>query len=302
MKKYYLLPLFLLFLTISFSQKKKKNSDDVLKASDLSGLKFRSVGPAFMSGRIADIAINPENENEWYVAVGSGGVWKTINSGTTWNPITDDQSFYSTGCITIDPNNSSKIWLGTGENVGGRHVGIGHGIYVSENGGKNWKSMGLKSSEHISKIIVSPNDSNVVFVASQGPLWSSGGERGLFKTNDGGKSWNNVLSVNEWTGVTDIAIDNENPNILYAATWQRHRNVASYMGGGPGTSIYKSVDNGNTWNEIKNGLPKSNLGKIGLAISPFDSSIIYAAIETDRRNGGKPTSILNQLIPLSIDL
>ena len=223
MKKYYLLPFFLLFLTISFSQKKKKNSDDVLKASDLSGLKFRSVGPAFMSGRIADIAINPENENEWYVAVGSGGVWKTINSGTTWNPITDDQSFYSTGCITIDPNNSSKIWLGTGENVGGRHVGIGHGIYVSENGGKNWKSMGLKSSEHISKIIVSPNDSNVVFVASQGPLWSSGGERGLFKTNDGGKSWNNVLSVNEWTGVTDIAIDNENPNILYAATWQRHR-------------------------------------------------------------------------------
>ena len=146
MKKYYLLPLFLLFLTISFSQKKKKNSDDVLKASDLSGLKFRSVGPSFMSGRIADIAINPENENEWYVAVGSGGVWKTINSGTTWNPITDDQSFYSTGCITIDPNNSSKIWLGTGENVGGRHVGIGHGIYVSENGGKNWKSMGLKGN------------------------------------------------------------------------------------------------------------------------------------------------------------
>ena len=284
MKKYYLLPLLLLFLTLSFSQK-KKSSNNELKSSDLSGLKFRSVGPAFMSGRIADIAINPENENEWYVAVGSGGVWKTINSGTTWKPITDDQSFYSTGCITIDPNNSSKIWLGTGENVGGRHVGIGHGIYVSDNGGKNWKSMGLKSSEHISKIIVSPNDSNVIFVASQGPLWSSGGERGLFKTNDGGKSWNNVLNVNEWTGVTDIAIDKENPNILYAATWQRHRNVASYMGGGPGTSIYKSVDNGNTWSQIKNGLPKSNLGKIGLAISPFDSSILYAAVETDRRNG-----------------
>ena len=284
MKKYYILPLFVFFLTISFSQKKKNPSEE-LKSSDLTGLKFRSVGPAFMSGRIADIAINPNNENEWYVAVGSGGVWKTVNSGTTWNPIADDQPFYSTGCITIDPHNSSKIWLGTGENVGGRHVGIGHGIYVSENGGKNWKSMGLKNSEHISKIIVSPQDPNTVFVASQGPLWSPGGERGLYRTDNGGKTWKNVLSVNKWTGVTDIAIDHNNPNILYAATWQRHRNVASYMGGGPGTSIYKSTDHGISWTEIKNGLPGSNLGKIGLAISPFDSTILYAAVETDRRNG-----------------
>ena len=284
MKKYYILPLFVFFLTISFSQK-KKNASEGLKSSDLTGLKFRSVGPAFMSGRIADIAINPNNENEWYVAVGSGGVWKTVNSGTTWNPIADDQPFYSTGCITIDPHNSSKIWLGTGENVGGRHVGIGHGIYVSENGGKNWKSMGLKNSEHISKIIVSPKDPNTVFVASQGPLWSPGGERGLYRTDNGGKTWKNVLSVNKWTGVTDIAIDHNNPNILYAATWQRHRNVASYMGGGPGTSIYKSTDHGISWTEIKNGLPGSNLGKIGLAISPFDSTILYAAVETDRRNG-----------------
>ena len=284
MKKYYILPLFVFFLTISFSQK-KKNASEEIKSSDLTGLKFRSVGPAFMSGRIADIAINPNNENEWYVAVGSGGVWKTVNSGTTWNPIADDQPFYSTGCITIDPHNSSKIWLGTGENVGGRHVGIGHGIYVSENGGKNWKSMGLKNSEHISKIIVSPQDPNTVFVASQGPLWSPGGERGLYRTDNGGKTWKNVLSVNKWTGVTDIAIDHNNPNILYAATWQRHRNVASYMGGGPGTSIYKSTDHGISWTEIKNGLPGSNLGKIGLAISPFDSTILYAAVETDRRNG-----------------
>ena len=284
MKKYFILFTSLLFLTLGFSQKKNNSADD-LKSSDFSGLKFRSVGPAFMSGRIADIAINPENENEWYVAVGSGGVWKTVNSGTTWSPITDNESFYSTGCITIDPHNTSKIWLGTGENVGGRHVGIGHGVYVSDNGGKNWKSMGLKASEHISKIIVSPKDSDVVFVASQGPLWSSGGERGLYKTNDGGKTWKNVLSVNEWTGVTDVVINEQNPNILYAATWQRHRNVASYMGGGPGTSIYKSTDHGNTWIEIKNGLPNSNLGKIGLAISPFDSTIVYAAVETDRRNG-----------------
>ena len=284
MKKYFIVLISLFFLSSVFAQKKKINIEE-LKSSDLTGLEFRSVGPAFMSGRIADIAINPENENEWYVAVGSGGVWKTVNSGTTWKPIADNETFYSTGCITIDPHNTSKVWLGTGENVGGRHVGIGHGVYVSENAGKSWKSMGLKSSEHISKIIVSPKDPNIIFVASQGPLWSSGGERGLFKSIDGGKTWNNVLSVNDWTGVTDIVIDKLNPDILYAATWQRHRNVASYMGGGPGTSIYKSTDHGKNWIEIKDGLPNSNLGKIGLAISPFDSTILYAAVETDRRNG-----------------
>ena len=285
MKKIILLSIFLCFLSEINAQKKKSQKYD-LKSSQLSGLEFRSIGPAFMSGRIADIAINSENENEWYVAVGSGGVWKTSNSGTTWDPIADDQPFYSTGCITIDPHNPSKIWLGTGENVGGRHVGIGHGVYLSENGGEKWKYMGLKSSEHISKIIISPNDPNLIFVASQGPLWSSGGERGLFRSIDGGKNWKNVLDINKWTGVTDIVIDKNDPNILYAATWQRHRNVAAYMGGGPGTSIYKSIDSGISWFKIDVGLPESNLGKIGLAISPFDSSIIYAAIETDRRNGG----------------
>ena len=285
MKKIILISISLCFLLNINAQRNKPQQYD-LKSSMLSGLEFRSIGPAFMSGRIADIVINPENESEWYVAVGSGGVWKTSNSGTTWSPISDDEPFYSTGAITIDPHNSSKIWLGTGENVGGRHVGIGHGVYMSENGGEKWKDMGLKSSEHISKIIVSPEDPNLIFVASQGPLWSPAGDRGLFRSNNGGEDWENVLNVNEWTGVTDIIIDHNNPTTLYAATWQRHRNVAAYMGGGPGTSIYKSVDNGKTWIEIKNGLPSSNLGKIGLAISPFDSSILYAAVETDRRNGG----------------
>ena len=289
MKKYFLTTLLMFFLTLTFSQ--KKNTQNEVKSSDLSGLKFRSVGPAFMSGRIADIAINPKNENEWYVAVGSGGVWKTENSGTTWNPIADDQPFYSTGCITIDPNNDSNIWLGTGENVGGRHVGIGHGVYLSRNGGKSWKSMGLKKSEHISKIIVHPKNSDVIYVASQGPLWSSGGDRGLFKSIDGGKNWKNVLKINKWTGVTDILQDTSNPDIMYAATWQRHRNVASYMGGGPGTAIYKSYDGGESWVKVNEGLPKSNLGKIGLAMSPFNSNILYAAIELDRRKGGVYKSI-----------
>ena len=175
----------MLICTFSFAQSEEKDS---LLTSALDGFSFRSVGPAFMSGRIADIAIDPTNENIWYVAVGSGGTWKTTNAGTTWTPLTDKESFYSTGCITLDPSNSSIVWLGTGENVGGRHVGIGHGIYRSADGGSSWQDMGLKQSEHISKIIVHPNDSKTIWVASQGPLWSSGGERGLYKATDGGKT------------------------------------------------------------------------------------------------------------------
>lgn len=279
-----LIALFLSFFLI-FSLFAQENSE-TKKDSSLSGLKFRSIGPAFMSGRIADIAIDPQNQNIWYVAVGSGGVWKTVNAGTTWLPLTDNESFYSTGCLTIDPNNSNTIWLGTGENVGGRHVGIGHGVYVSHDAGKTWENKGLKKSEHISKIIVNPKNPNIVWVASQGPLWSSGGDRGLYKTEDGGETWKLVLSSNEWTGVTDLIIDPRDENILYAATWQRHRNVASYLGGGDGTAIYRSIDGGNTWGKLKKGLPSGNLGKIGLTISPINPDVIYAAIELERRTGG----------------
>ena len=271
-------------LVVGQSSKESKKSKDPVKSA-LNGFKFRSIGPAFMSGRIADIAIDPKNENVWYVAVGSGGVWKTENAGTTWMPLTDNMPFYSTGCITIDPHNNSSIWLGTGENVGGRHVGIGHGVYHSKDGGKSWKDMGLKKSEHISKIIVHPEDPNTLWVASQGPLWSPGGERGLFKTTDGGKTWKNTLDINEWTGVTDLVIDPTNPDILYAASWQKHRNVAALIGGGPGTSLYKSVNGGDSWSKIDKGLPGSNKGKIGLAISPMQPNVLYAAVELDKRAG-----------------
>ena len=269
-------------ITNLFSQEKNKTP---FIETALKGFKFRSVGPAFMSGRIADISIDPKNENTWYDAVGSGGAWKTTNAGTTWSCLTEKMPFYSTGCISIDPNNNQSIWLGTGENVGGRHVGIGHGIYHSTDGGKTWKNKGLKNSEHLSKIIIHPKNSNIIWAASQGPLWSSGGDRGLFKSVDGGNSWKNTLKIDEWTGVTDIIIDPRNPDILYCASWQRHRNVASYIGGGPGTSIYKSIDGGENWNKINKGLPSSNMGKIGLAISPMNPDIVYAAVETERRKG-----------------
>lgn len=253
--------------------------------STLTGLKFRSIGPAFMSGRIADIAIHPENENLWYIAVGSGGVWRTENSGITWKPLFDKQKVYSTGCVTIDPNQPSTVWVGTGENVGGRHISFGDGIYRSLDGGNSWKNMGLKKSEHISKIIVHPNNSDVIYVAAQGPLWTNGGERGFYMTSDGGKTWERTLGNDELTGVTDIVQDPNNPDVIYAATWDRHRTVAAYMGGGPGTGLHKSTDGGKTWTQLKAGLPNGNLGKIGLAMSPQKSNVLYAAIERDRRSG-----------------
>lgn len=259
--------------------------DSVLTDAAFSGLKLRSIGPAFMSGRIADIAIHPQDDNVWYVAVGSGGVWKTVNAGVTWKPIFDDQGSYSIGCVTIDPGNPHIIWVGTGENVGGRHVGYGDGVYRSQDGGASWKNLGLKDSQHISKIIVHPENSDVVWVAAQGPLWSKGGDRGLYKTIDGGATWKKTLGDDEWVGVTDIAVDPRDPDRLYAATWQRHRNVASYMGGGPGTALYRSTDGGETWEKLTKGLPKSNMGKIGLAVSPQRPDVIYAAIELDRRTG-----------------
>ncbi len=262
------------------------HSQSAMNEKTFKGLKLRSVGPAFTSGRIADIAIHPEDESVWYVAVGSGGVWKTMNSGITWEPIFDDQPVYSTGCITIDPSNPHTIWVGTGENVSGRHVGFGDGIYKSEDNGKTWKNMGLKTSEHISKIIVHPENSDILWVAVQGPLWTSGGERGLYKSIDGGQNWKKVLGGNEWTGVTDIVIDPRDPNWLYAATWQRHRTVAAVLDGGPDTGLHRSTDGGETWEKLTSGLPKGRMGKIGLAISPQNPDYLYAAIELELRTGG----------------
>ncbi len=255
-------------------------------ADPLDGLKFRSLGPAFTSGRIADIAIHPENENFWYVAVGSGGVWKTINSGTTWTPVFDKESSYSIGCVTIDPTDTHTVWVGTGENVGGRHVGFGDGIYVSHDDGKTWANKGLKESEHLSKILVHPENSDIIWVAAQGPLWSKGGERGVYKSVDGGTTWKQTLGDAEWVGATDLLLDPGNPEVLYAATWQRHRTVAAYLGGGPGSGIHKSTDGGETWVKLTSGIPESRLGKIGLAMDHFDPDIIYAAIELDRLKGG----------------
>jgi photosystem II stability/assembly factor-like uncharacterized protein len=250
------------------------------------GLELRNIGPAMTSGRIADIAIHPRNHNTWYVAAGSGGVWKTVNGGTTWSPIFEKETSYSIGCVTLDPVHPEVVWVGTGENVGGRHVGFGDGVYKSVDGGASWKKMGLDHSEHIGRIVVDPRNPDVVYVAAQGPLWSSGGDRGLFKTTDGGATWQNLLSGGPYTGVNDVVMDPRDSNVLYAATHQRLRTVAALIDGGPESAIQKSTDGGRTWRKLTRGLPEEQMGRIGLAISPQNPDVVYATIELAHRRGG----------------
>ena len=275
-----------LLATRSATARQAEETPSRMSAKTFEGLALRGIGPALMSGRIADIAIHPQHQSTWIVAVGSGGVWKTTNAGTTWTPVFDDQGSYSIGCVTIDPIHPEIVWIGTGENVGGRHVGFGDGVYRSLDGGQKFERMGLAHSEHISKIVVDPRTSNTVYVAAQGPLWSGGGDRGLFKTEDGGLTWTNVLSAGEYTGVTDLLIDPRNPEVLYAATHQRLRSVAALVNGGPESGIHKSTDGGRTWRRLKQGLPEEDLGKIGLALSPQSPDVVYASIELGNRKGG----------------
>ena len=282
----FILCIFLVSLTGVVAQKKKDTDSKPNKGPSLNGLKFRSIGPALTSGRISDFAVNPKKPKEYYVATSAGGVWKTKNAGTTYQPIFDAQGSYSIGCITLDPNNSSIVWVGSGENNNQRSVSYGDGIYKSTDGGASWSHMGLKNSEHIGKIIVHPNNSDVVFVAAIGPLWSSGGERGLYKSTDGGKTWKATLKIDEHTGVNDVVIDPRNPDVLYASAFQRRRHVFTYLGGGPNSAIYKSTDGGETWTKSSKGLPGVDLGRIGLSISPANPEIIYAIVEAAQGKGG----------------
>ncbi|MEO8382244.1 MAG: glycosyl hydrolase [Acidobacteriota bacterium] len=254
--------------------------------STFSGLTLRGIGPAMTSGRVVDIAVDPRDARTWYLAIAAGGVWKTVNAGTTFTPIFEEEGSFSIGCVTIDPHNSLTVWVGSGENNSQRSVSMGDGVYKSVDGGKSWKNMGLAKSEHIGKIVVDPRDSNVVYVAAQGPLWASGGDRGLYKTVDGGKSWRPVLTVSENTGVTDVVLDPSNPDILYAASYQRRRHVYTLINGGPESALHKSMDGGASWTKLENGLPKEWMGRAGLAVSPRDPHTVYAIIEATRRAGG----------------
>ena len=255
-------------------------------AKATAALPLRSVGPSLMSGRIADIAVHPTASGTWYVAAGSGGVWKTSNAGITWTPVFEDQPSYSIGEITLDPTNPDVVWVGTGENVSGRHVGWGDGVYRSRDAGRTWQRMGLPRSEHIGRILVDPRDGNRVLVAAEGPLWAAGGERGVYRSTDGGATWTPVLQIDENTGITDLEFDPANPEVVYAASYQRRRHVWGFLGGGPGSGLWKSVDNGKTWRRLKSGLPSGDMGKIGLAVTPADPSLVYATIEAGEEERG----------------
>ena len=278
------------FLLVSTSveakKKKVKIEKDTIKSGIVSGLKFRSIGPAFASGRIADFAVNPDNPSEYYVAVACGHIWKTKNSGITWEPVFDKYGAYSMGCLAMDPNNHNVVWAGTGENNHQRALGYGDGIYKTEDGGKSWKNMGLKESRQIGKILIDPRNSDVVYVAAEGSVWGPGGDRGLYKTTDGGENWEKVLEISENTGINSMVMDPRNPDVIYASSEQRRRHVHTKIGGGPETAIYKTTDGGKNWKKLKSGLPAADMGGIGLDVSPVNPDVVYAIIEAAEDKGG----------------
>lgn len=272
-------------LTVSAQTKNQKDTTDRLASGTFDDLKLRLVGPALTSGRIIDLAIHPSQKSTWYVAVASGGVWKSTNAGISFQPIFDSQNSFSIGCVTVDPNNPYVVWVGSGENNSQRSVSYGDGVYKSLDGGKTWKNVGLQKSEHIGKILIDPRNSNVVYVAAQGPLWGPGGDRGLYKTTNGGETWDAILRISENTGITDIVMDPRDPDVVYAAAYQRRRHVWTLINGGPEAAIHKTNDGGKTWTKLTEGLPSGDVGRIGLAIAPSKPDVVYALIETQDGGG-----------------
>jgi photosystem II stability/assembly factor-like uncharacterized protein len=280
-----LLPLVCLAL-IAAEPKEEEKPRDPLTSSAFSAFKLRLVGPALTGGRIAALAVDPSNRSHYFAAAASGGVWKTTNAGTTWTPVFDKEGSYSIGAIALDPKNPNVVWVGTGENNSQRSVSYGDGVYKSTDGGKTWKNVGLKRSEHIGKILIDPRDSDTVYVAAQGPLWNAGGDRGLYKTTDGGNSWNHILQISDDTGVNDVVLHPAHPDTLLASSYQRRRRVWTLIDGGPESAIRKSTDGGKTWRKVTSGLPSGDLGRIGLAFAPTDPNLVYALVEAAEGKGG----------------
>ncbi len=296
MKAFNLKNLLILMMLFAFSgintpalaqrNKKKSAAADTLKSGDISGLKWRNIGPAFASGRISDFAVNPDNHSEYYVAVSSGHIWKTENNGTTFKPIFDNYGAYAIGCLAMDPNNSNVVWTGTGENTHQRALGYGNGVFKTEDGGKSWKNMGLKDSRQIGMIQIDPRNSNVVYVAAEGSVWGPNEERGLYKTEDGGKTWTKILNISENTGINNVVLHPENPDVIYATAEQRRRHFFTKIGGGPESAFYRSTDAGKNWDKITKGLPSADMGGMGIAVPAGSPDVVYLIIEAADDNGG----------------
>jgi photosystem II stability/assembly factor-like uncharacterized protein len=253
----------------------------------LRGLELRSIGPALTTGRIQDIEIDPNNPNVWYIASAFGGLWKTENRGVTFAPIFDNGPSFTLCCVVVDPKNSNVLWLGTGENTSQRSAHFGDGVYKSTDAGRNWTRVGLETSEHIGKILIDPRNSNVVYVASQGPLFAAGGERGLYKTTDGGRTWAAVLTISQDTGVSDIVFDPRDPDVIYASAYQRRRAVGQMVGGGPEGGIFKTTNGGKTWTKLTKGLPAGDMGRAGLAVDGRKRpATVFALVDAKRPESG----------------
>ena len=238
-------------------------------ADKLKNLEFREIGPAVMGGRIDDFAVVESNPDIVYAGTASGGVWKTTNNGTTWEPVFDKEGVSTIGDIAIAPSDPAVVWVGTGEPNNRQSSSWGDGIYKSLDAGKTWQRMGLEATHHIGRIVIHPQNPEIVYAAALGHLWGPNPERGVYKTTDGGKTWNQVLKINDDTGVSDIAMDPASPDTLYAAAYERRRTPFGFNGGGPGSAIYKTVDGGATWKKLTKGLPYENggdTGRIGLDI------------------------------------
>jgi len=275
-----------------------------ISTDQLDQLTFRNIGPSVAGGRIHDIEVLPNDPATVFIASASGGIWKSTNKGTTWKPVFDDQAVSTFGDMAISLSNPDVIYAGSGEQQNRQSTSWGNGIYKSENQGETWRSIGLEKTYHIARVIIHPENPNIVFVAALGNLWNSSKERGVYQTTNGGKNWKKVLYIDDMTGVVDMAMDKNNPNILYAATYQRMRKAWGFNGGGPGSGIYKTTDGGKTWNELTGGLPPGDKGRIGLAASKTRSNIIYATIEhADSSgfyrsgNGGRTWKRVNKLNP-----
>ncbi len=251
----------------------------------LKNLEFREIGPAVMGGRIDDFGVVESNPNIVYVGTASGGVWKTTNNGTTWEPVFDKEGVSTIGDIAIAPSDPGVVWVGTGEPNNRQSSSWGDGIYKSLDAGKTWQNMGLRATLHIGRIVIHPKNPDVVYAAALGHLWGPNPERGVYKTTDGGKTWNQVLKINADTGVSDIAMDPESPETLYAAAYERRRTPFGFNGGGPDGGIYKTVDGGATWKKLTKGLPYENggdVGRIGLDIYRKDSNVVYAIVQHEK--------------------
>jgi len=276
----------LVVLLVATSPLYAQSGNDQLTMEAFSGLEFRGIGPSITTGRVSDLEVDPNDGNVWYVTVGSGGLWKTVNRGNTWTPIFDEYPSYSHGAIVVDPRNSDVVWLGTGENTHNRSTSYGDGIYKSTDAGATWTQVGLADSQKIQRILIDPRDSDIVYVATAGPLWNSGGDRGLYKTTDGGASWNRVLHVSEDTGITDAVLHPEDPDTIYAAAYQRRRRNAMTIGGGQEAGIFKSTDAGGSWERIENGIPTVDKGRIALGVDPRNPDRVYAMVVAQGDNGG----------------